>query len=299
MQHDSACEGGKKSVIEINELLMTYGTNEVLNIRSLSLDEGVSYGIVGHNGAGKTTLFKCITNIIMTYRGSIKIMGEDVKERNEILTNVGLVLDGMSVYTNQTGWFNIQYFAGLRGDYNEERVRQLAADLDLYGVLDKKVKTYSYGMQKKLILLIALIHTPKILILDEPFRGLDIDTVRWFKDYLKQLTKEGLTLLISSHVINDLEELCDEVYVVDRGRIAEHIDLKTEKARQYRLIDTTNNARLIEILEENLVSFEMKDERIKLDIDSAKWGTVYQQLQNEGIEINEMSRVKVLEEKLN
>ncbi|MGY3779568.1 ABC transporter ATP-binding protein [Isobaculum melis] len=286
-------------MIEINELLMTYGTNEVLNIRSLSLDEGVSYGIVGHNGAGKTTLFKCITNIIMTYRGSIKIMGENVKERNEILTNVGLVLDGMSVYTNQTGWFNIQYFAGLRGDYNEERVRQLAADLDLYGVLDQKVKTYSYGMQKKLILLIALIHTPKILILDEPFRGLDIDTVRWFKDYLKQLTKEGLTLLISSHVINDLEELCDEVYVVDRGRISEHIDLKTEKARQYRLIDTTNNTRLIEILEENIIPFEMKDERIKLDIDSAKWGTVYQQLQNEGIEINEMSRVKVLEEKLN
>lgn len=296
---DSACEGGKKSVIEINELLMTYGTNEVLNIRSLNLDEGVSYGIVGHNGAGKTTLFKCITNIIMTYRGSIKIMGENVKERNEILTNVGLVLDGMSVYTNQTGWFNIQYFAGLRGEYNEERVRQLAADLDLYGVLDQKVKTYSYGMQKKLILLIALIHTPKILILDEPFRGLDIDTVRWFKNYLKQLTKEGLTLLISSHVINDLEELCDEVYVVDRGRISEHIDLKTEKARQYRLIDTTNNTRLIEILEENIIAFEMKDERIKLDIDSAKWGAVYQQLQNEGIEINEMSRVKVLEEKLN
>lgn len=286
--------------IKIKDLIMRYGRAEVLNIPSLSFEKGVSYGLVGHNGAGKTTLFKCITNIIASYQGEIYIDNSLVKQHNELLLNVGIVLDGMSVYSSRTGWFNIQYFSGLRGTFDEEKAKNLARELDLYSVLDQKVKNYSYGMQKKLILLIALMHTPEILILDEPFRGLDIDTVKWFKGYLKQLTSQGLTLLISSHVQNDLEALCDMVYVIDRGRISETIDMNEEKAKLIRLINTTNNERLIEILEEVNYYYQLDDlGGLKVDISDERWSGVKALLAEEAIDILELSKVKILEEKLN
>lgn len=286
--------------IKIKDLNMRYGRAEVLNIPFLEFEKGISYGLVGHNGAGKTTLFKCITNIIATYQGGIFINDELVKKHNELLLNVGIVLDGMSVYTNRTGWFNIQYFSGLRGTFDEEKASNLARELDLYSVLDQKVKNYSYGMQKKLILLIALMHTPEILILDEPFRGLDIDTVKWFKGYLKQLTSQGLTLLISSHVQNDLEALCDIVYVIDRGRISETIDMKAEKAKMIRLINTTNNDRFATLLDEANYYYQIDDEgSLKIDISDERWGEIKSSLATEQIEILELAKVKILEERLN
>ncbi|MBM7689854.1 multidrug ABC transporter ATP-binding protein [Enterococcus ureilyticus] len=286
--------------IKVRDLVMRYGRAEVLNIRSLDFEKGTSYGLVGHNGAGKTTLFKCMTNIIANYQGDISIDGITVKQHNEVLLNVGIVLDGMSVYSNRSGWFNIQYFSGLRGNFDEEKARDLARELDLFAVLDQKVKSYSYGMQKKLILLIALMHTPEVLILDEPFRGLDIDTVKWFKQYLKHLTEQGLTLVISSHVQNDLEALCDIVYVIDRGRISETIDLNAEKEKQIRRIDTTNNDRLKEILDEVNYYYQVDEEGgVKLDISDERWILVKQYLTAESIEISELSKVKILDEKLN
>ncbi|EOH95832.1 hypothetical protein UAY_03258 [Enterococcus moraviensis ATCC BAA-383] len=286
--------------IKVRDLVMRYGRAEVLNIRSLDFEKGTSYGLVGHNGAGKTTFFKCMTNIIANYQGEILIDDISVKQHNEVLLNVGIVLDGMSVYSNRSGWFNIQYFSGLRGNFDEEKARDLARELDLYAVLDQKVKTYSYGMQKKLILLIALMHKPEVLILDEPFRGLDIDTVKWFKKYLKQLTEEGLTLVISSHVQNDLEALCDIVYVIDRGRIAETIDINVEKEKQIRRIETTNNTRLKEILDEVNYYYQVDaEDGVKLDISDERWALVKQRLIEDAIEISELSKVKILDEKLN
>lgn len=287
-------------MIEIKELRKKYKNHEVLNIESLQFQPGKSYGLVGHNGAGKTTLFKCMTNIICNYTGSIIIDGISVKEQNDILKNVGIVLDGMSVYGNQTGWFNIHYFSGLRGIENDERAIELARELDILAALDDKVKNYSYGMQKKLILLIALMYDPKILILDEPFRGLDIDSVKWFKKYLKQLTHNGLTLLISSHVQNDLEALCEEVFVINKGSIVDRIDMTAEKKKLTRIVDTTNNELLLQLLEKENLAYELTEDRqVKLDIGDSKWTVISANLKEANIEITELSKVKVLEDKLN
>ncbi len=287
-------------MIEIRELLMRYNKREVLNIRALDFEKGKSYGLVGHNGAGKTTLFKCITNINCTFSGKILIDGVCAKEDTSALRHVSIVLDGMSVYRGRTGWFNIQYFSGLRGQENEARAKELAHELDIAHALDQKVNTYSYGMQKKLILLIALLFEPKVLILDEPFRGLDFDSVKWFKGYLKELTAGGLTLLISSHVQSDLEALCEEVFIIDKGVISDHIDMLSEKKKMIRLLDTSNNAQLIQLLGEMNYPFELDDEnRVKLDIGVPEWSTIESQLKKANIEITEMSKAKVLDKILN
>lgn len=292
-------EGGLVE-IRIEALQMKYGVKEVLNIDHLVLEQGKTYGLVGHNGAGKTTLFKCLTNIIATYAGEIFIGETNVKEDNKVLLNVGIVLDGMSVYQDHTGWFNIDYFSGLRGESHREEARRLAIELDLLEALDEKVSRYSYGMQKKLILLIALLHNPKILILDEPFRGLDVKTVAWFKDYLKQLRHNGQMLLISSHVQNDLETLCDEVFVIDKGQIVEAIDLVFERQTAIRLITTSDNPTFATILKELSVPFQMNGEGvIKTDTANPRWAEVYHQLYSQEIMITEMSKVPVLADKLN
>lgn len=286
-------------MIKINNLLVKYKNLTALEVRELEFQDGIAYGIVGENGAGKTTMFKSITNIITNYDGEIYIDDQLVKKQNEVLASVGIVLDGMSVYADRTGWFNIRYFAGLRNCYDEAYAIELAQELDIYGVLDKKVKTYSYGMQKKLILLIAIISKPKYLILDEPFRGLDFETVKWFKEYLLKLRDTGTTLLISSHVRNDLETLCQKVHVISRGRIVDFLDLEEESKAMIRLIDTTNNQRATQIMRDMDFAFDEKDGKIRASIEQGNWQEVRNTIQAEGIEIIELSKTSSLDGRMN
>ncbi|MDQ0361315.1 ABC transporter ATP-binding protein [Breznakia pachnodae] len=286
-------------MIKINNLLVKYKNLTALEVRELEFQDGIAYGIVGENGAGKTTMFKSITNIITNYDGEIYIDDQLVKKQNEVLASVGIVLDGMSVYADRTGWFNIRYFAGLRNCYDEAYAIELAQELDIYGVLDKKVKTYSYGMQKKLILLIAILSKPKYLILDEPFRGLDFETVKWFKEYLLKLRDTGTTLLISSHVRNDLETLCQKVHVISRGRIVDFLDLEEESKAMIRLIDTTNNQRATQIMRDMEFVFDEKDGKIRASIEQGNWQEVRNAIQAEGIEIIELSKTSSLDGRMN
>ncbi|MDT2816060.1 ABC transporter ATP-binding protein [Vagococcus carniphilus] len=286
--------------VRLNQVTKKYGAREVLNIDELILETGKAYGIIGPNGAGKTTLFKCITNIIGDYQGEIFIDDVSVKEHNSILSNVGIVLDGISVYRDRTGWFNIEYFSRLRGNYNPQQAEKLAIELEISEYLHSKVKTYSYGMVKKLILLIALLHDPKILILDEPFRGLDSETVTWFKFYLKQMTRRGMSLIISSHVKNDIESLCEEVYILKQGQIIKHLNLSDLSSKMIRDVKTTNQEALIVILENaNYYYRVLENGIVRLNIQDERWVEVKTILMDQNIDITELAKVNVLDGNLN
>ena len=286
--------------IEINQLVKKYGSLEVLSVDHLVFESGKNYGVIGPNGAGKTTLFKCMTNIITDYQGDVKINETSVREDNSVLTNLGIVLDGVSVYKERTGWFNIEYFSGLRGEYNLNKAEALARELNISEYLGNKVKTYSYGMVKKLILLIALLHDPNILILDEPFRGLDSETVDWFKLYLKKMTSQGMTLIISSHVKSDIEMLCEEVIIIRRGHPVRQMSLLDIEDTKIRDIDTSNQEAFLIILESlNYYSKVLPNDYIRVDIKDERWSEVTQLLNDQNINIYEMKKVTVLDDHLN
>lgn len=286
--------------IKINQLVKKYGSLEVLSVDHLVFESGKSYGVIGPNGAGKTTLFKCMTNIVTDYQGDVKINEVSVREDNGILSNLGIVLDGVSVYKERTGWFNIEYFSGLRGEYNLNKAEELARELNISEYLGSKVKTYSYGMVKKLILLIALLHDPKILILDEPFRGLDSETVDWFKFYLKKMTSQGMTLIISSHVKSDIETLCEEVIVLRKGHPVQQISLLDMEQKKIRDIDTSNQEAFLVILENlNYYSKVLPNGYVRLDIEDERWSEVKQLLNDQNIDIYEMKKVTLLDNHLN
>ncbi|GEL14700.1 ABC transporter ATP-binding protein [Pediococcus cellicola] len=283
--------------ITVKNLGKSYGSLKALDIDQLTIEPGHTYGIVGANGAGKTTFFKCLTNIITDYSGEIIFDGHDPKKENAILTKMGIVLDDLSVYKDYTARFNIQYFAGLRGLYDVKKVEQMADEIGLLSVLDRPVKTFSYGMQKKLVLLIALVNSAEVLILDEPFRGLDQDTVKWFQTYLRQWTKqEAHTLLISSHVQSDLESLCETVFVIDHGRIIETLDLTAQSTHAYRLIATNNDEEFENLLASEAVSFVKTEKGIKIDINSESWKKLYPQLAEHEIVMTSMTNVSILDQ---
>jgi len=233
--------------IEVKNLDFAYRTRRVLRISNIGFEKGKAYGIAGKNGVGKTTFFKCLVNIITTYRGSVLINNLEVRNNLDVLGNVGIVLDDMNLYQNRTGMFNLRYFAGLRGG-TLERIHELANELDIANVLNEKVSTYSLGMTKKLQLLISLMNNAEILIFDEPFRGLDAKTVVWFRDYLNKLKDQGHTILISSHVQEDIEAISDYVYVLENGDFGQAFDLKDQTQEFIYTLEVSDRNALKNIL---------------------------------------------------
>jgi ABC-2 type transport system ATP-binding protein len=241
--------------VKIKNLHFSYGAQKVLNISSAEFEQGKIYGIVGKNGAGKTTFFKVLTNIIVNYSGDVIIDGESAKTNLKAFSKVGIVLDDMELYKNQTGLFNLRYFGGLRGGFDEEQALKLARELDIFDSIDKKVSSYSLGMSKKLILLISVINNAEILIFDEPFRGLDATSVNWFRNYLLNLRDKGCMILISSHIQEDIASMSDHVMVLNGGDFSDIFDLKDSSQEYVYSVETSNKTSFEELLRSKGISF--------------------------------------------
>ena len=243
--------------IQVKNLNFAYGSRRVLRISNASFEKGKAYGIVGKNGVGKTTFFKCLVNIITNYSGNVFIDGQEVRSHLHVLGSVGIVLDDMNLYRNRTGMFNLKYFAGLRGGAPLKTVMNIAGELGILDALEIKVSNYSLGMTKKLQLLISLMNDAEVLIFDEPFRGLDAKSVAWFRNYLIELKAQGRTILISSHVQEDIESISDEVLVLEKGDFTAAFDLNDETQDFVYSVEVSDVEQFKQLLEETEVSSEM------------------------------------------
>jgi len=261
--------------IKVDNLQFAYSVFKVLNISSVEFEHGKVYGIVGRNGVGKTTFFKALTNIITNYSGSVLMDDVNIKNNLKALSKVGIVLDDMGLYKNQTGLFNLRYFGGLRGGFDEKRALQLAQELEIDDSLNKKVKNFSLGMNKKLILLISLMNDAEILIFDEPFRGLDIKSVNWFRNYLLDLKKQGRMILISSHVQDDIESLCDKVLVMNNGDFSDIFDLKNPAQNYVYRVEVSDKNLFTELLRSNQISFDEQEKFIKFELNETKYKELF------------------------
>jgi ABC-2 type transport system ATP-binding protein len=276
--------------IKVKDLQFSYGYKKVLNISSAEFEKGKIYGIVGKNGVGKTTFFKALTNIIINYGGDVQIDGQSVKTNLSVLSKVGIVLDDMELYKNQTGLFNMRYFGGLRGGFNEEQAMEFARELEIADSINRKVSTYSLGMSKKLFLLISIMNDAEILIFDEPFRGLDAKSVNWFKNYLLALKKKGCTILISSHVQEDIESLSDKVLVLSNGDFTNTFDL-TDTSQEYVYhVEVSDKAAFVEILEKLEIPFVIQGKLIKLELVETKYRELFKQAVAHDIEFYQIKK---------
>ena len=277
--------------IKVEELKFSYQSRQILSINEGVFESGQIYGVVGNNGVGKTTFFKTLTNIITNYEGHIQIDGQEIKENPRLLTKVGIMLDDMELYKSYSGLFNLHYFGGLRGEFDEDKALDLAKKLDLTPeMLSKKVATYSLGMKKKLILLISVMNDAEILILDEPFRGIDAKSVDWFRDYLLELKRRGRLILISSHVQEDIETICDKVYLLANGNFTATFDLKNQQEILTYTVSVTNVQVLESFLTKAGVQAEIKENTVKFDSSPEDFQIAFRHAVEEGVNFDSIKK---------
>jgi ABC-2 type transport system ATP-binding protein len=197
-----------------------------LNDLTLQVAEGERFGLFGPNGAGKTTLMNCMTGLLNYQEGSIQLFGDEVKSnRKKINRLFGLVPQDFSFYQELSPVENLAFFGAWSGMNKTEikiKTEELLQVMDLVDVKDRPVHKFSGGMKRRVNLAIGVIHSPRILFLDEPTVGVDVHTRQSIISFLKALNEKGTTLIYTSHQLSEAEELCDRIALVDKGKILTH-----------------------------------------------------------------------------
>ena len=200
-----------------------------LNNLSLEIAEGERFGLFGPNGAGKTTLMNCMTGLLSYQQGNIKLFGHEVKTNRKAINKLfGLVPQDLSFYQELSPIENLSFFGAWSG-MNKHQIKNKSTELlEVLGLADvrnKPVQKFSGGMKRRVNLAIGVIHTPRILFLDEPTVGVDVHTRQAIISYLKELNKNGTTLIYTSHQLSEAEDLCDRIALIDDGKILVHDSL--------------------------------------------------------------------------
>ena len=205
--------------IVVEDLARHYGSVRAVDGITFSIPKGEIFGLLGHNGAGKTTTIRMLTGRTRPTAGRATVAGFDVvTEIDAVKPIINLVFEDANLYERLTGWDNLAVFARLYGA-PLARVSELLERVDLAAAAKRRVKTYSTGMKQRLIIARALINSPQVLFLDEPTRGLDPTSARELRDLILALAKQGTTVFLTTHYMNEADELCDRVAFLNSGKV--------------------------------------------------------------------------------
>ena len=216
--------------VNINNLAFRYKgqSKSCFSNLNLSIKEGERFGLFGPNGAGKTTLMNCMCGLLSYAEGSVKLFGQEVKNNKEVNKIFGFVPQELSFYHELSPAENLEFFGACSGLNNEQikkRTTELLEVLGLTDVRNKQVHKFSGGMKRRVNLAIGVIHEPRILFLDEPTVGVDVQTRKAIISYLKELNNNGTTLVYTSHQLSEAEDLCDKIALINEGKIIAHDSL--------------------------------------------------------------------------
>jgi ABC-2 type transport system ATP-binding protein len=212
------------AAIEVDELTKYYGNTLAVDHITFEVHQGEIFGFLGPNGAGKSTTQRMLTTLLAPTSGQIHINGHDLaRDAYPAKRVMGLVPEESCVYTELTAWDNLMFTASLylvpRSD-RAGRARQLLETFDLWEKRDVKVENFSKGMRRRLSIAMAIIHRPALLFLDEPTPGLDAQSARAIQNLVRQLNSEGTTVFLTTHLIEEANQLCNRVAIINHGQIA-------------------------------------------------------------------------------
>jgi ABC-2 type transport system ATP-binding protein/bacitracin transport system ATP-binding protein len=221
---------------------------------SFGLDVGERLGIIGKNGAGKTTTMCMLLNLTYPSSGDVFLFGKNAKfHSKEIYPKIGSIIETPGFYENLTAYENLKIIAKIRGNYNPQNIRLVLEMVNLADAKSKKFKDFSLGMKQRLGIAAAIMHSPELLILDEPINGLDPFGIKEIRTLLRRLSHEfGITILISSHILSEIENIADVIGFMDNGVLIDEISREELYDRLNKFVEfevsDTNSA--IEILKE-------------------------------------------------
>ena len=210
-------------MLTISHLTKTYGDKRAVDDLSLHIAPGEIYGFIGHNGAGKTTTIKSCCGILGFDSGEITIGGVSMKENPLVCkSKLAYIPDNPDLYDFMTGIQYLNFVAdvfGVPADERQKKIRELADAFEITDALAEAVSSYSHGMKQKLAIISALIHSPKLIIMDEPFVGLDPKASHLLKQLMRKICDDGGAIFFSTHVLEVAEKLCDKIAIIKNGKL--------------------------------------------------------------------------------
>ena len=246
-------------IIQINNLYKKYKDADFFSVNDLNLviQKGDIFGLLGPNGAGKTTLISILCGLVKPTSGNFAIDGLTYdKNEYQIKNTIGVVPQEYALYPTLTARENLRYFGsmyGLKGKKLYQKVDDLLEHLGLLKFADKKVDTFSGGMKRRVNLIAGIMHNPKVLFLDEPTVGVDVQSKNVIIDFLKELNASGTTIIYTSHHLTEAQDFCNQIAIIDRGRIF-------AKGTPENLIATTPKAHNLEDVFIALTGKELRDD---------------------------------------
>lgn len=241
----------KEVVLKTNNLTKQYNKNVVLDNVNITIKKGDIYGLIGRNGTGKTTLMKIITTLASPTSGTFELFNT-CSENDEFFDNkkrVGSLIEYPAFYPNLSAYDNLKYYTIQRGIVDKNQINKVLELVNLTGTGKKKVKTFSLGMKQRLGIALAILNSPDFVILDEPINGLDPIGISELRDTFKKLSDNGITLLISSHILSELYLLANEFGFLENGKLIkelskEELDLECSKC----LVIKTDDSKKVSVL---------------------------------------------------
>ncbi|WP_227352881.1 ABC transporter ATP-binding protein [Haladaptatus salinisoli] len=205
--------------IETDGLTKRFDDTAVVSNLNLTVPAESVYGFLGPNGAGKTTTMRMLTTLTRPTSGTARVAGRPIDDRDAVVSRIGFLPEEPPLYDELTGREQLEYVAGLRDVDADDRIDTLLDRLDLADDADERVSTYSKGMKQKVATIQAVLHEPEVVFLDEPTSGLDPRAARTVRDLISELTDDGMTVFLSTHILPVVEELADTVGVLSDGSL--------------------------------------------------------------------------------
>lgn len=233
------------NAIQADNLTKYYGDLLAVNRVSFKVGQGEFFGLLGPNGAGKTTTIRMLTGLLKPTSGTAHIMGIDVvKNPVDVKRQIGVISETANPYLEMSAWDNLM-FAGsvhdMSKDTREEQAENLLKLLGIYDRRDEKVENFSKGLRKRVTIAIALVHDPQLLFLDEPTVGLDVQSARMIREFLRKLNEQGATIFLTTHYIEEADVLCDRVGIIESGKLVALDSPENLKAanRQEKIVEVS------------------------------------------------------------
>lgn len=256
------------NIITTNALTKEYDHKKVVNTLDLNVPEGSVYGFLGPNGAGKSTTLKMLLGLVKPTGGQIQILGKKLAPENrlEILQQTGSLIEAPAYYGHLSGKENLQIICKLKNIPEKEIVRVMHL-VRMENQMDKKVKNYSLGMKQRLGIAAALLGSPRLLLLDEPTNGLDPAGIQEIRELIRSLPEHGITVLVSSHLLAEIDQMATDVGIIDKGQLIfqDSLMILHEHSRSRILFQTSDNAEAFRVLNSSGMDVKWENDTFHMD----------------------------------
>ncbi len=224
---------GGRPLLDVSRIGKSFGGRPALSAVSFSVGEGEIVGLVGPNGAGKSTAFRIVAGLLRSEGGTVSLLGKDVlRDSREYRSLIGALIEAPGFYPGLSAFDHLAYLSRLRGSISRRRIDETLREVGLAPDSRKAVGKFSLGMKQRLGIAMAILHEPRLLLLDEPMNGLDPMGTADLREYLRGRPAAGVSVLVSSHLLHEVELVCDRVLFIRDGRLVEAVTLSREARRE-------------------------------------------------------------------